>query len=207
MCEFDSSISLSNLLPSSVYRRSTFDMVRPYLLCTFPSDSVAAEVCGRCVLVKCVSRVVTMGRSASICAEELRVRKTRSKDREKDKGKTWKITFETFGWKLSKSEQVDAMNLFIPSVDNGGKVRMKDPDIEWLIVNEHPVDVEGVPLHPRYDNKGRAIEENKGRDPLMFYFARMVTRGGRGMCEKYKVRGGEERRTGEAKRRSYIAWL
>eukprot|EP00520_Triparma_pacifica_P001586 CAMPEP_0118672118 /NCGR_PEP_ID=MMETSP0785-20121206/22367_1 /TAXON_ID=91992 /ORGANISM="Bolidomonas pacifica, Strain CCMP 1866" /LENGTH=307 /DNA_ID=CAMNT_0006567053 /DNA_START=87 /DNA_END=1007 /DNA_ORIENTATION=+ len=184
MCEFDSSIHLSSLRPSDVYKRSTFSMIRPFLICTFPSDSLALEVVGRCVLVKGVGRLLGTGKNEKECRDNA-VEEGRIVKMEKDK--SWKFNFTTFGWKHSKSEQMSIINQFIPLVDFGGPVRMKGADVVYEITMEYPVTIEGEPVKPRHDHNGREIKENMELGPMMCYFTRFIGMGGRGMGEKYKL--------------------
>ncbi|GMH71781.1 hypothetical protein TrRE_jg1278 [Triparma retinervis] len=103
------------------------------------------------------------------------------------KEESWKINFETFGNKTTKGEQVPIMNHFIPSVDVGGKVKMKNPDVEYNLVMEYEVTVEGEPRYPRTDNEGRVVEGNKGKGLRAVYFSKLVSPGGRSHSDTYKL--------------------
>ena len=67
-----------------------------------------------------------------------------------------------------------------------GRVRMEDPQEEFIIVREIEVDRLGSPLYPRHSHHREIIPENDRRPPLGVYFGRVLGTGLReGRVEKY----------------------
>ena len=69
-CEFDSVLQSFSLQPQSVYKASTFDMLRPFLKCAFPSREVARSVANATVLVKNVYVLNGIGGTTEECVDD-----------------------------------------------------------------------------------------------------------------------------------------
>ena len=69
-CEFDSVIRTFSLQPPSVYKASTFDMLRPFLKCSFPSQEVARAVANATVLVKNIYVLNGVGGMTEECVND-----------------------------------------------------------------------------------------------------------------------------------------
>ncbi|GMH72138.1 hypothetical protein TrST_g763 [Triparma strigata] len=180
-CDFDSSLIAQNLSPSSIYAASNFDMLRPFLICTFPDDETATKVAKSTVLIKHIYKVNSVGETTEDCV-------AKSKPFTSSPTESWKIVFDTFASKFTKSEQSKIMHQFIDLHKPSGPVKMKDPTTTMSIIHEYPVKISGAPMYPRFDHSGSPIPSNVDRPPLSVYFCSNFAAGGRDLVEKYTLK-------------------
>lgn len=86
-------------------------------------------------------------------------------------------------------------------LDFPGKVRMKDPDDEYLFIREVELDGQGGAVYPRHSGiNRRLIPANDARPPLACYFGRVL--GGKSLGRNWRGSNRIERYS--LKRRSYL---
>ncbi|GMH54481.1 hypothetical protein TL16_g02004 [Triparma laevis f. inornata] len=155
-------------------------MLRPFLLCHFPSEEIARSVARSTVLIKHIYKVNSVGGTEEDCVKN-------SKPFGQS-GCTWKVIFDTFASKFPKSSQSTIMHKFIDLHKPPGQVLMKDPTLTMAIIHEYPVGISGAPLYPKHNHKGKPIPENINRPPLSVYFCSLFAQGGRDRVEKYTLK-------------------
>ena len=94
-----------------------------------------------------------------------------------DPAHSWKVTIHTLGSKFTRDEQ-DAMRKHFAFLDLPGRVQMKDPTNEFLLIREIELDTLGSPVYPRM-MQGQVVPQHDKRPPLACYFGRVL-----GMKEK-----------------------
>ena len=148
MCTFDSALSLASLKPSNVYARSNFHMLRPYLPAKFPSIEAAGRVSECCSLIKYIGVVVGEGKNFEECLDSLSVRRWPKEigTREETDKHSWKIDVETFGRRWTREERSGMVRRLAEKLRREGPVRMKDPQLEFTLIHEYQVGVEGDPV-------------------------------------------------------------
>lgn len=141
-------------------------------------------ILSRCVLVK---RVIELWGSPGTTLEET-AQNTRQWTETSRIGKSlfqqacdpshsWKVTIHTLGSKFTRDEQ-DAMRKQFSFLDLPGRVQMKDPTNEFLLIREIELDTLGSPVYPRM-MQGQVVPQHDKRPPLACYFGRVL-----GMKEK-----------------------
>jgi tRNA (guanine10-N2)-methyltransferase len=100
---------------------------------------------------------------------------------------TWKITIHTLGAKYTRQEQ-DAMRLQFAFLQLPGKVQMKQPDHEFILIREMELDPTGNPLYPRHGLHGTMNKENDTRLPLAAYFGRVLWSRDKNSMEQYDLK-------------------
>lgn len=143
----------------------------------------------RCVLVK---RVIELWGLPGTTIEET-AQNTKSWTHQSTLGKSifdtttkqtpeisWKLTIHTLGSKYHRDEQ-DGMRKKFSFLAFPGKVQMKDPAHEFILIREIELDTLGSPLYPRHGQLGKTqiIPAHDRRPPLACYFGRVL-----GMKEK-----------------------
>lgn len=146
------------------------------------STPAIATIFSRCILVRRVLELWGMpGTTLEQCA-----RKTIQWVKQSSLGKSiynantgndqsWKITIQTLGAKYTREEQ-NEMRSHFAGLDFPGKVQMKEPTHEFLLIREMELDMLGSPLYPRHGHmgKGQLIPEHDRRPPLACYFGRII---------------------------------
>ena len=169
---------------------------RPFLILSFPLDSpllpraarsdqhadtetdIASIILSRCVLVRNVMELWAPGTSIAGCVEATQKWLSSSACGQRVfprvSPQTWKLSIHTLGTKYTFQEQA-GMREHFSFLDLAGKVRMEEPDNDFVLIREIELDASGSPLYPRFSPSDRKIiPENDSRPPLAWYFVRSL---------------------------------
>lgn len=110
-------------------------------------------------------------------------------EKRSDPSQSWKTTIHTLGETYPRKEQ-DLMRAHFAFLDLKGRVQMKEPHNEFILIREVEMDDMGSPLFPRSCTESELIEQNT-RQPLAVYFGRILgdrSLKGRGGVEQYSLK-------------------
>eukprot|EP00978_Attheya_sp_CCMP212_P048431 scaffold519619_cov71-Attheya_sp.AAC.1 len=174
-----------------------------------PSIKTIADILERCTLVRSVMELWGTGSTIESCVSSIKQRLKRAptttpdeqyttslvgqriRQKQQDDCRTWKSSIHTLGSKYTREEQ-DEMRSNFRFLSFRGKVQMKDPDDEYLLIRELELDSMGGPVYPRFGLNRKMIPENDARPPIGAYFGRVLggTRStkGRGGVQQYSLK-------------------
>jgi len=176
--EFHAALFLHNVDPADVYTPGSFNVARPFMICSFPTPELAKLVTERCVLIKQVYTLLSTGTDTQTCLANTTPTTSDS---------SWKFTFETFAFKFTRDEQSAIMQSFIQTLAPPGAVSMKTADDVYTVIHEYEVTGDGSPLYPRFDHTGNPVAENQDRPPLNVFLTKHFCAGNRDLCDKYAL--------------------
>ena len=136
----------------------------------------------RCTLIRSVIELWGSGTSISDCVQSIKDGNASQRHQQgkhlgssgkKYEDRTWKIIVHTLGSTHTREEQND-MRASFSFLEFPGKVKMKDPDDEYLFIREVELDNKGGAVHPRHSDTKQIIPENDDRPPLAYYFGRVL---------------------------------
>ncbi|CAB9526631.1 guanine(10)-N2-methyltransferase homolog [Seminavis robusta] len=110
---------------------------------------------------------------------------------------SWKLTIQTLGAKYTRQEH-DDMRANFAFLDFPGKVQMKQPDHEFILIREMELDTQGNPLYPRHgqlqqehdksQHQTTIIPQHDQRLPLACYFGRVLWARDKNSMERYDLK-------------------
>ena len=136
----------------------------------------------RCTLIRSVIELWGSGTSISDCVQSIKDGNASQRHQQgkhlgssckKYEDRTWKIIVHTLGSTHTREEQND-MRASFSFLEFPGKVKMIDPDDEYLFIREVELDNKGGAVHPRHSDTKQIIPENDDRPPLANYFGRVL---------------------------------
>jgi tRNA (guanine10-N2)-methyltransferase len=167
------------------------------------NDDIATILLSRCVLVRSVMQLYTMGPTMESCAATLaswttpsttpstpstsvlpprvaHIMQRQQQTDDDDASSSWKMTVHTLGATFDRHDHEQFRRLFAPFFQHhpwtctGHPVVMRNPDTEFVLIREVELDANGGAMFPRYDFEKRLIVETDARPPLCCYFGRRL---------------------------------
>lgn len=156
---------------SSIYHR-------PFCLLSFSKEhkTIGSIILDRCTLVRSVIEIWGLAKSLDECVAHVRNWIDHSQgiyERCLSPDKSWKLTVQAIGSKLSFEEQTQLRSNF-SFLGFRGPVKMEHPTEEYLLLCEVELDDQANPVYPRFDCHQNPIPENQNRPPLAVYFGRAL---------------------------------
>ncbi|KAL7545316.1 hypothetical protein ACHAWF_008675 [Thalassiosira exigua] len=137
----------------------------------------------RCTLIRSVVELWGTGRTMDECVESIQngnalrrhqEGKHLGSDAKVFKERSWKITVHTLGGTYTREEHSEMRSKF-SFLELPGRVKMRDPDDEYLFVREVELDSQGGAVYPRHSGVNREIiPEHDARPSLACYFGRIL---------------------------------